>query len=372
MANPKVSIAIPYYQTDKSTAFLARLLDSISRQTFKDYEIVITSEPGMAHNHNAAILKSKGEIIKMMQVDDYFAHADALKDIVDNFNTQWMIVPCVHTEDGKEVFNAHFPRVEKDMWRGNNGLGGISTLVMRNDTKMLFDESMSWIVDCDLYQRYYDKYGLPQTLERVNVVIDIGKDRLTSVLTDDFKTKESQWYMEKYLEQKYNQMLNMSSDIQYNLPILKYFAQQVNHATEFGVRSMISSWALLAGLKEKSGTLRLIDRDHPSIYGQNMEEISKQSKKEGVDLKFIEGDTLEIEIEPTDFLFIDTIHTKEQLSKELELHAVKVSKFIGFHDTESCPELKDVINDFLDKNKHWSKVFEGKLSNGLIVIKKDE
>lgn len=172
------------------------------------------------------------------------------------------------------------------------------------------------------------------------------------------------------IQEQYTRVLNTFSDIQDNLSVLNYFAKQCRHITEMGVRSMVSSWAFLEGLRP-GGTLVGIDIVNPSQFGVSVDEVTKGCLSEGVTFKFVQGSTLELEIEPTDFLFIDTIHTKEQLSKELTLHAHKARRFLAFHDTVSCPELIDVINEFLEKNKDWLIVFQGTLSNGLVVLQKN-
>ncbi len=46
---PTVSIAIPYHDTPTTAIHLARLFHSIAKQTFQDYEIVITKAGKMAH-----------------------------------------------------------------------------------------------------------------------------------------------------------------------------------------------------------------------------------------------------------------------------------------------------------------------------------
>lgn len=195
----KLSIAIPIHDTPKTASFLSRLLKSLSEQTFTDYEIVITKEGAMAHNHNAAIMASKGELIKFIQMDDYLAHPDALQDIVDNFapEDQWMISPCAHVLNGVE-FNPHFPKWNDRMFTGNNTLGGFSTLTIRNDNPLLLDESLTWVVDCDLYQRYYDTYGPPKLLKSMNVVVDVGTHRLSSTLSDELKAREVEFLTKQY------------------------------------------------------------------------------------------------------------------------------------------------------------------------------
>ena len=169
------------------------------------------------------------------------------------------------------------------------------------------------------------------------------------------------------IQENYNKILSIDSDIKDNLSVLNYFAKQCDHITEMGVRAMFSSWAFLAGLKQ-GGTFIGIDIVHPKEYGIDIEKIKTECEKEGIKFNFVQGDTLEAEIEPTDMLFIDTIHTKTQLSKELKMHASRVRKFMAFHDTVSCPELCLIIDDFLHQNKNWRVVFIGNLSNGLIVI----
>jgi hypothetical protein len=48
---------------------------------------------------------------------------------------------------------------------------------------------------------------------------------------------------------------------------------------------------------------------------------------------YLGNNVLEVEIEETELLFIDTYHYYAQLKKELKLHAGKISRYIAFHDT---------------------------------------
>lgn len=194
---PKISIAIPIHDTPKTAFFLSRLLSSIDKQSFKDYEIVITKEGAMAHNHNAAILKSKGEIVKLMQMDDYFGHGNALEEIITAFvpGTEWVISGSLHDYDGT-VKNYHSPYWTDDIYTGNNRLGSISTLSFKK--QMLFEEPLTWLVDCDLYYRMYLKYGKPTILDTPNVIIDTRTDRLSHTLSDELKANEVDYLQKKY------------------------------------------------------------------------------------------------------------------------------------------------------------------------------
>ena len=50
---------------------------------------------------------------------------------------------------------------------------------------------------------------------------------------------------------------------------------------------------------------------------------------------FVVGDSRQIVIQPTELLFIDTLHDYEVLLLELFLHSPRVKKFIALHDTQS-------------------------------------
>jgi hypothetical protein len=186
---PKVSIAIPTHNMKNGDFFLKRCLDSIREQSFQDYEIVVTNRGKMAENTNRAIKQSTGDLIKVLYMDDYFAHKDALKHIVENFKGDWLIT-------GADT-NPH-PYWTDDIEEGNNKLGSPSALTIRKGLHVLFDERMSWLLDCDLYRRLYDKYGEPVILDEVNVNIGIHDGQMTNILTDEEKLAEHELMKEKY------------------------------------------------------------------------------------------------------------------------------------------------------------------------------
>ena len=99
----------------------------------------------------------------------------------------------------------------------------------------------------------------------------------------------------------------------------------------------------------------------------------------GVDTDFVVGNTLELEIEPTDLLFIDTLHTYQQLTQELDRHASKVAHYIVLHDTEtygqkgedgSEPGLIGAVENFLAKDTGWVMRDRLKNNNGLTILKR--
>lgn len=186
---PKISICIPTHNMANKDFFLERALNSIRSQTFQDFEIVITEKGKMAENTNVAIKEATGELVKILYLDDWLAHPKALQDIVDNFEGEWLIT-------GADT-NPH-PYWTDDIETGNNKLGSPSALTMRRSSAMVFDERMSWLLDCDLYRRLYDEYGEPKILDSVGVKIGIHDGQMTNILTDEEKLAEHKLIKKKY------------------------------------------------------------------------------------------------------------------------------------------------------------------------------
>lgn len=173
------------------------------------------------------------------------------------------------------------------------------------------------------------------------------------------------------------------SDINQLLPHLYDYAKLCDTICEMGVRNPTSTYAFLHARPKK-----LVSYDigrYPEV-----DEAERLAKEEGIDFTFILQDVLLADIEETDFLFIDTFHTKTQLERELALHAGKVRKYIGFHDTTSfeftgensyesvadkgtnCGQgIWPAIQEFLDTHPEWSIEFRTTINNGLTILKRN-
>jgi len=128
----------------------------------------------------------------------------------------------------------------------------------------------------------------------------------------------------------YNNLCSTPSDINEHLPTLKTLTEECKHVTEMGVRWITSTYAFLAG---KPQNLVSIDIQHPQTWDANLDMVERLAKENNINFKFILSNSLEVEIEPTDLLFIDTWHAYKQLKAELNLHHSKVKKYIVLHDT---------------------------------------
>lgn len=141
-------------------------------------------------------------------------------------------------------------------------------------------------------------------------------------------------------------------NVKEHLPILRDYAQKVNHITEFGFGGGWSGSAFMMARPKRYISYDInVDRKMANLFGSV-----------GLNFTVIQADTSKIEIEPTELLFIDSLHTYTHLKKELELHADKVRKWIIMHDTQTygrtgqdkqSPGLMDAIEEFIDSNPNW-------------------
>lgn len=194
----KVSIVVPFHWMKNWKFFLNRCLESIEMQEYKDYEVILTKSGKMAENTNRAIQSAKGEIIKILFMDDYFAHKEALGNIVSHFKGGWLATACDH-DNGEELMGVHYPEYNQYMKKGLNTIGSPSVIAFENKDPFLFDEKLSWILDCDLYVRLYHRYGEPTLLDDVNVIMGVGEHQTTNILTKEEKEKELNYLQEKYV-----------------------------------------------------------------------------------------------------------------------------------------------------------------------------
>lgn len=183
--------------------------------------------------------------------------------------------------------------------------------------------------------------------------------------------------------EKYKHFCATPSDINEHLPTLAALSLQCEHVTEMGVRDVVSTWALLLGSPK---ILRCYDIHRSS----NIDEALEEAKAQKIKMTFTEADVLDVTIEETDMLFIDTLHQYSQLKRELALHAKKVKKYLVFHDvvtygyepepaswqTEAIMKnykhndkgIMPAIEEFLEENQEWKVERMYKNNNGLLVL----
>lgn len=169
------------------------------------------------------------------------------------------------------------------------------------------------------------------------------------------------------LQQKFEEAKAKTIDMASFMDTLKDYAGHCEHITEFGVRGIISTWALLSGAPKRMVSYDVVS---PSEHGARIEDVYEVANENAISYEFRIQSSLDAEIESTELLFIDTLHTYDQLSAELSRHADKASKYIICHDSSACPEVKMAIEDFLAKpDCNWSVEKEMTEWPGLLIMR---
>lgn len=187
---PFISICIPAY---KRLEYLERLLSSISIQTFKDFEVIITDDSndstvenfisqynslfpviyvknakalGSPENWNASMRLAKGRWIKMMHDDDWFFDKYSLAKFA-NAGKEYPDTPFIfsgytetdiknQTEKSFIINNfSHFllKKSPLNLFK-KNFIGHPSTTLIKNGYNIYYDNNLKWVVDFEYYIRY--------------------------------------------------------------------------------------------------------------------------------------------------------------------------------------------------------------------------
>lgn len=158
------------------------------------------------------------------------------------------------------------------------------------------------------------------------------------------------------------------SDINEHLDVLASMASQCEHVTEFGTNDTTSTSALLRGCP------KVVSYDivkHPCVTA--LETLTNGN------FDFHLKSTLDADIERTDMLFIDDLHTYAQVKAELGRHSYKVNRWIVFHDTvlfgskgeEGCTiGIRPAIEEFLQRHTEWKVRFDLPNCNGLMALER--
>lgn len=247
----------------------------------------------------------------------------------------------------------HKQRVGIETWPCN--------MFQNSESGCLFDDAAG-----SLYQQnYMEDRAWPKYQKWLS-------DHIPNRVIAEGRNQHPQWMLqhrssEKSLDELYHLVSTTPSDICEHCTTLKELASRCETVTEFGTRYGVSTIALLAG-----EPARMTSYDIKRSASVTMIE----NAVEKTDFQFVQADTLQSEIEQTDLLFIDTLHTYEQLKAELIRHASKARRYLILHDTVTFGTrgetggkgLRPAIDEFLSDNPQWSVKADFKNCNGLLVL----
>ena len=173
-------------------------------------------------------------------------------------------------------------------------------------------------------------------------------------------------------ELEYEWAIKNPSDINENVHVLYNLAKECETVIEMGVRTGVSTRAFL------NTDVKLISFD--IVLNSQVQKLFDMAKKHCKDVQYIKENVLDIEIEEVDMIFIDTLHTYNQLKEELKLHGNKAKKYLAFHDTYTFglrdeigsgkKGLMTAIIEFMRDNPHWKFKIHKTNNNGMTVLER--
>lgn len=158
-------------------------------------------------------------------------------------------------------------------------------------------------------------------------------------------------------------------DIHEHIPTLMALSGSCAQVVELGVCLGSSTLAFLAGGCDKLDSWD-IDKTHM---------VDKIRAAAGPKWEFHHQSSLEADVPECELLFIDSLHTREQLASELELHHEKAKNLIVMHDTDEYGErgqdggagLRLALIDFLLEHPDEWRISDHYPNNhGLTVLKR--
>lgn len=232
----KVSVCIPAYN---NAGAVERLLSSIEKQSYRDYEVIITDDSdtdgikelvkgkkyvqyyknaeklGAAANWNEAIARSSGEYVKIMHHDDWFSGEDSLGKYVgmleSNPEAAFAFSGSRQVGDGAD-YTRHIAEEDagliKEDYRNlflGNTIGAPSSVIVRRSTLekaggIFYDDKLTWLVDMEYYMHILKENNCFVYTKEPLVTIGMGKGQLTGQCQDDpeLKAFEYGYIYEKY------------------------------------------------------------------------------------------------------------------------------------------------------------------------------
>ena len=245
-----ISICIPCYEmSGKGHKYLEHNLNQIVSQNYKNFEVIISDQSQdnkikilckkykekinikyflnkdgkkqASANTNYAMQKASGDIIKIVFQDDYFCSNNALSIIHDAFNKNkisWCVSSCQHSNDGVSVFRKFYPDYNDNIQFGKNTISSPSVLAIKRENYISFDEELIYLMDVDLYKRYFDRDGLPYVIDDILVVNRLHSKQVSQMTPKSLIRSELH-----YIRNKFRNRMKLKSWFIYMKRVLKTY-----------------------------------------------------------------------------------------------------------------------------------------------------
>lgn len=219
---PALSVCIPAYDMNgQGAAFLRPALDSLCKQRFDDFEVVVSDQSDKDDIHalcssfedrlsiqhvrnadglrqgsancNCAMRHARGRVLKVLFQDDYLCDAAALGQIAQAFEdpeTKWCLVGSAVTRDMQTLDHAMVPRYTSRVRYGWNTVSSPSVLAFEAGHDIWFDENLIWLMDADIYFQCFEKFGEPNILPATLVANRIHDGQVSHNLPPGLRRRE--------------------------------------------------------------------------------------------------------------------------------------------------------------------------------------
>jgi len=228
---PFFSICIPAFE---QTLFLRQTLDSIKRQVFTDYEIILSDDSrsnavydlvrsydfgsklryfkqipslGSPENWNFAMKQARGVWVKMLHHDDSLFDADTLLQLqrrAQASKAAWIAGAPVHPPPPpRRICSLLLPRGLRMLRRFpgifafGNCLGVPSVILVRRDVDQFYDRNLIWQVDVHYYLKMVRDFGFFEFHPHPVIWRNAGEHNLTLAFNMEPQTEVGEYFYMK-------------------------------------------------------------------------------------------------------------------------------------------------------------------------------
>jgi hypothetical protein len=210
--------------------YLNLSLDLLGKQDFSDFEVVVSDQSNddaverlcalrgqdmdiryiwnrdgkrqASANVNNAMAHASGAVLKILFQDDFLNGTDALRQIHQAMadGGKWLLCGSCVTRDGTILERPMVPRLTEKLQFGKNTVSSPSVLAMHRDCAEQFDETLTWLMDVDLYKRLWDSYRDPVVLPDPLVVNRLHESQVSASISKALRHKELRYIRAKFAD----------------------------------------------------------------------------------------------------------------------------------------------------------------------------
>jgi glycosyltransferase involved in cell wall biosynthesis len=231
-SKPQFSFAISIHDRGpEGSVFLEELLDSISYQYYKNFEVIISDSSNrldykkiidrykkiininhlnsdqrfLSSNINNALKNCKGKYIKIMFSDDLIISPFMLiyLKIIFSLSRKTWIVLASYDFRGYKNQKINILRGRKPKWNdkilfGENTISGPSVIAFKNFKNNFFDENVILLMDCEFYYRMRNNFGNPYFSSRFYIANRVHINQEQNSISSEEKEEDIEYLKIKY------------------------------------------------------------------------------------------------------------------------------------------------------------------------------